>query len=70
MLDMVNLKDINTLVIACCVIHNICISQNDILADQEEAEGNDPSQFEGIYNKDANGSAKRDQIVVMLSQED
>ena len=30
----------------------------------------DPNQFEGIYNNDVDGSAKRDQIVDMLSQVD
>ena len=70
MIDMVNVKDINTLVIACCVIHNICIYQNDIFEGQEEEEDNDPNQFEGIYNNDDDGSAKRDQIVNMLSQVD
>ena len=70
MIDMVNLKAINTLVIACCVIHNICISQNDVFEGQEEEEDNDPNHFEGIYNNDADGSAKRDQIVEMLSKED
>ena len=66
---MASFEEINTLVIACCVIHNICIDSDDTIEDVD-AFDIDPNHFEGIYANAADGNAKRDQLVDLLVQAD
>ena len=67
---MASFEQINTLFIACCVIHNICIDSDDTIEDVDDACDFDPNHFEGIYANAADGNAKRDQLVDLLVQAD
>ena len=67
---MTSFKEINTLVIACCVIHNICIDSDGTIEDVDDACDIDPNHFEGIYADAADGNVKRDRLVDLLAQAD
>ena len=69
-IDMASFEEIDTLVIACCVIHNICIDSDDTIEDIDDACDIDLNHFEGIYADAADGNAKRDQLVDLLVQAD
>ena len=56
-IDMASFEEINTLVIVCCVIHNICIDSDDTIEDVDDTCDIHPDHFEGIYADAADANA-------------
>ncbi len=69
-IDMVDFEEINTLVIACCVMHNFCIKFNDEIDMANEDDGYDYNNFEGIYANTPDGNSERNRLVDLLAHDD
>lgn len=60
-----NTEFITTLIIACCVLHNICIEKSDKIEVNDEEDHNSKCNND-VYDKDIRGTMKRNRIADQL----
>ena len=65
--DVVDSEELNALIVACCVVHNICMDYDDHSDDPYHEI--DPNSFEGVYANAVDGNDKREKIVQMIAQQ-
>lgn len=58
-----NHKDICQLIMACCVLHNICVMNEDEIEEYIEEDDVDPNHFQNVYQNGNAGILRRLQLV-------
>ena len=70
-LDIINIADINNIVTAAVILHNICIQNGNRGEDFQEVhdpDDYDPNLFENMYRDDSSAIEKRNHLVRMVNE--